>query len=236
MEDIIGEALLDYQNGNYSEDIITYSSLDEEDIIPIPYLFRGFNEMPELEQKALHLCIGKVLDIGCGAGSHSLHLQKQGLEVTALDTSPGAIEVCNQRGIQNTVCARIEDYLGTKFDTLLLLMNGIGIAGSLDKLGNLLVHLESLLEPNGQILLDSSNIIYMFEQDDDGGYWMPDNVAYYGEVEFQMEYKNLKGKPFNWLYIDFENLKKHAQHYGFDCELVSDGKHYDYLAKLTLKP
>jgi len=236
MDDIIGIALLDYQNGHYSEDIKTFSSLDEEDTIPIPYLFRPFKAMPKLEQIALKKCSGKVLDIGCGSGSHSLYLQENGSVVTGLDKSSGAIKVCQQRGLINTVCSPILEYSGSQFDTLLLLMNGIGIAGSLDQLGNLLNHFKSLLKPNGQILLDSSNIIYMFEQDEDGGYWVPDNNNYYGEVVFQMGYKGIKGKSFKWLYLDFDTLKKYANIHGFHCKLVSDGEHFDYLAKLTLTP
>ena len=236
MGDIIGKALLDYQNNHYTEDIVTFSSLDEEDVIPVPYLFRGYDEMPKLEQKALSLCYGKVLDIGCGAGSHSLYLQENNLDVTALDISRGAINVCSMRGIQKTANNTILNYSGTKFDTLLLLMNGIGLAEKLDRLSMYLSHFKSLLEPNGQILMDSSNIIYMFEQDDDGGFWVPDTNNYYGEVTFQMAYKGLKSAPFNWLYVDFETLKNHCLENGFHCELVSEGEHYDYLAKLTPKP
>lgn len=235
MKDIIGQALLDFQNNNYTEDIATYSSLDDEDVIPVPYLFRTFEEMPKIEQRALRLCMGKVLDVGCGAGSHSLHLQKNGFDCTALDVSEGAIKVCTSRGLQKTIQDGILNFSGTKFDTLLLLMNGIGIAGTLKQLGNHLRHFESLLLPNGQILLDSSNIIYMFDQDEDGGYWIPDNGGYYGEVEFQMAYKNNKGDRFKWLYVDFDTLTRACSVNGFDCELVMEGEHYDYLAKLTLK-
>ncbi len=234
MLDVIGTALLDYHKGNYTEDIKTFSSLEEEDVIPLPYLFRTYEEMPILEQKAINLCGGSVLDIGCGAGSHSLHLQKKGHDVTALDSSKGAIKVCSDRGILNTVQSTILDYNAMKFDTLLLLMNGIGIAGKLNNLGAYLNHFKTLLAPNGQILLDSSDIIYMFEQDDDGGYWTPGNVDYYGEVTFEMSYKNSKGAPFNWLYVDFKTLSQYTKKHNFNCELVSEGAHYDYLAKLTL--
>ncbi|MGN7514566.1 MAG: class I SAM-dependent methyltransferase [Allomuricauda sp.] len=235
MADVFGMALRDYQNGEYTEDIKTYSSLDEEDVIPIPYLFRTFDEMPKIEQKALQLAYGKVLDIGAGAGSHALYLQKKGLEVTALDNSEGAIAVCKQRGLKSTVLSNIMDYSGEKYDTLLLLMNGIGLAGKLNNLSHFLQHLASLLRPYGQILLDSSDIIYMFEQDEDGGYWIPNNEAYYGEVAFTMEYKGKKNKPFNWVYIDFNTLQNACESNGFNCELVISGDHYDYLAKLTLK-
>ena len=230
-EDILGQAVLDYQRGNYSEDIKTHSSLEEEDIIPIPYLFREYKDMPILEQKALGLCKGSVLDIGCGAGSHSLYLQKKGFSVTALDHSPGAIETCRLRGIEYV---READVLSVqeKFDTLLMLMNGIGLVGKLNRMDTFLAHLKSLLKPNGQIILDSSDIIYMFEEDEDGGYWIPDGPDYYGEVSFVLEYKGRKSGPLPWLYIDYNTLQRAAIANGLSCELVYEGDHYDYLARL----
>lgn len=131
-KDILGMAVLDYQNGDYSEDIKTFSSLDEEDIIPIPYLFREFKNMSALEKKALSHCKGNVLDIGCGAGSHSLYLQKKGFSVTALDHSPGAIKTCKNRGVEQIIELDILDVKHQKYDTLLMLMNGIGIVGKLN--------------------------------------------------------------------------------------------------------
>ncbi|MBR9855670.1 MAG: class I SAM-dependent methyltransferase [Algicola sp.] len=235
MADVFGKALLDYQKGQYTEDIKTFSSLDEEDVIPVPYLFRRFNEMPKIEQKALQLARGKVLDIGAGAGSHSLYLQEKGFDVTALDNSEGSIEVCKERGIKTTVLNNILDYGDTRFDTLLLLMNGIGLAGKLKYLSQFLKHLASLLMPNGQVLLDSSDIIYMFEQDEDGGYWILDDGNYYGEVTFKMKYKELESEVFDWVYLDFSTLQNACESNGFNCELVLSGEHYDYLAKLTLK-
>tara|TARA_A100000171_G_C2106510_1_gene132595 strand:+ start:452 stop:1165 length:714 start_codon:yes stop_codon:yes gene_type:complete len=233
-KDILGKAVLDYQTGNYSEDIKTYSSLDEEDMIPIPYLFRDFKKMPALEQKALKLCKGNILDIGCGAGSHSLYLQKKGFDVTALDQSPGAIETCKLRGIEHTVLQGIQDFKLQKYDTLLMLMNGIGIVGKLKNIDQFLSHLKSLLKPKGQILLDSSDIIYMYDEDEDGGYWIPDDQNYYGEVTFEMEYRGERSDPLDWLYLDYNTLQRAANANNLTCELVSKGKHYDYLAKLTL--
>ncbi|MCM4151648.1 methyltransferase domain-containing protein [Arenibacter sp. N53] len=232
-KDILGNALLDYQSGNYTEDIKTYSSLDEEDIIPVPYLFRDFKKMPPLEQKALKYCKGSVLDIGCGAGSHSLYLQKKGFSVTALDNSPGAIDTCQKRGLEQTVLSGIHDFDLHKYDTLLMLMNGIGIVGKLKNIDSFFTHLKSLLKPKGQILLDSSDIIYMYDEDEDGGYWIPDDQDYYGEVTFEMEYKGEKSEPLDWLYMDYNTLQRAANANNLACELVSKGKHYDYLAKLT---
>ena len=232
--DIFGNAMLDYLQKKNDENIITYSSVAEQDTIPVPYLFRNYKSMPKIEQKALQLCKGKVLDIGCGAGSHSVHLQNKNLEVTALDASKGAIEVCKKRGIKKTICSDVLNFDGQKFDTLLLLMNGIGIVGKLKNLETYLSHLKTLLNPNGQILLDSSDIIYMFDEDDDGGYWIPTDKDYYGEVDFQMEYKGEKSSEFPWLYLDYNTLQNAANYNGFKCEMITKGEHYDYLAKLSL--
>ncbi len=228
----MGTALLDFYTGNYTKDITTYSSLDEEDVLPLPYLFRNYKQMPELEKKALKLCKGSVLDIGCGAGSHSLYLQGNGFKVSCLDQSEGAITVCKARGVKNYHKGDILNFDLGSFDTLLILMNGIGIAGKLKHINIFLKKLKSLLNPGGQILLDSSDIIYMFDSDEDGGHWVQEGESYYGEVRFTMEYKNLKSDEFPWLYLDFNTLQRAANLNGLSCELVVKGEHYDYLARL----
>lgn len=232
-KDIIGKALLDFQQGNYTEDIITETSISEEDTLPLPYFFRSYNEMPPIEQKALQLARGKVLDVGCGAGSHALYLQcEKKLEVTAIDTSPGAVEVCRERGVNQVLVQDVMQYDNEKFDTVLLLMNGLGICGRLKNISGFLNHLRTLLRPGGQILLDSSDIIYMFDEDDDGGRWIPSYPDYYGEIEFQMRYKKEQSNNFPWLYADYNTLQNAAISNGFGCELILEGAHYDYLARL----
>ena len=231
MKDLFGKALLDYQNGQYTEDIKTSTHISDEDVLPLPYLFRAHKEMPKLEQTALKLAKGRVLDVGCGSGSHSLYLQKKGLEVKAIDISGGAIEVCKQRGILNAEVLNILDETNT-FDTMLLLMNGTGIFQELTQVSKYLSHLKTLLEPGGQILIDSSDIKYMYE-DEDGGYWMNMNAGYYGELDYFLSYKNEKEDAFKWLYLDFETLKLACESVGLKCELVAEGAHFDYLARLT---
>ncbi|NNE04069.1 MAG: class I SAM-dependent methyltransferase [Eudoraea sp.] len=226
--------MLDYQLGNNPQDISTYSSLDEKDTIPVSYLFRDFKDMPPLEQEALKRCYGDVLDIGCGAGSHSLYLKKRGLHVTSLDSSEGAISVCKQRGLQHVVCSDLLDFGGQQFDTLLLLMNGIGLVGKIQNLNTYLQHLKGLLKPTGQILFDSSDILYMYEEEEDGGFLVPTENDYYGEVSFVLNYKDLTSAPFSWIYLDYNTISRAAQYHGFQCELVRKGPHYDYLAKLSL--
>lgn len=235
MKDLFGKAMFDFQTNNSPEDIITETTISEEDAMSVDYLFRSYNEMPKLEQKALQLALGKTLDVGCGAGSHSLSLQNdRNLEVTSIDISEKAIETCKLRGVKNAKVQNILDFEGEKFDTIILLMNGTGIFGKLDNCNQFLSKLKSLLNTGGQILLDSSDIIYMFDEDEDGGKWIPSNNDYYGELVFNISYKGEKEEPFDWLYLDYNTLQNAAVANGLKCELILEGEHYDYLAKLSI--
>jgi len=231
MKDLFGQALLDYQNENYTEDIITSTSISGDDALPLPYLFRTFEEMPKLEQKALKLAKGAILDVGCGSGSHSLYLQENNKKVKAIDVSKGAIEVANLRGVVNAEIKNILDETET-FDTILLLMNGTGIFQELSQVSKYLTHLKKLLNSGGQILMDSSDIKYMYE-DEDGGYWMDTNSNYYGELDYFLSYKNEDETPMKWLYLDFETLKLACETVGLKCDIIKEGEHFDYLAQLT---
>ena len=230
MKDVFGKAILDYQNGNYTEDIITSTSISDDDVLPIPYLFRNFTEMPNIEQKALQLAKGKTLDAGCGAGSHSLYLQKKGIDIKSIDISKGAIDTCKLRGLKNAHVCDVLDETET-FDTILMLMNGSGFFESLERTPKILNHLKRLLNKNGQILIDSSDIKYMYE-DDDGGVWLDANSDYYGELEYHVTYKG-ETESFTWMYLDFDNLKTACAIVGLQCELVLEGEHYDFLARIT---
>lgn len=235
MKDLFGQAIYDYHFNNSPENLYTETTISEEDEMEVSYLFREFNEMPIIEQKAITLSKGKILDIGCGAGSHSLELQnKLQLDVTAIDISKKAIATCIARGIkQAEVCGILDLNENTQYDTILLLMNGTGIFGTIKQIPIYLNKLKRLLLPNGQILIDSSDIIYMFDEDEDGGKWIP-GTNYYGELTFKLKYKKEAEEEFPWLYLDYNTLQNAAIANGFKCELVLEGEHYDYLAKLTL--
>ncbi len=235
MKDLFGKAILDYQTNNSPEDLITETTISDEDEMSVAYLFRSYDEMPKMEQKALQLSKGRILDVGCGAGSHSLALQNdRNLEVTSIDISTNAIEACTLRGLNN---AKVQDVMtleNEKFDTILLLMNGAGMCGKLKNIPKFLLKLKSLLNPGGQILLDSSDIIYMFDDDEDGGKWIPSQKEYYGEIVFNISYKGEKEKPFDWMFIDYNTLQNAAFDNGLQCEMILEGEHYDYLAKLSI--
>ena len=242
-KDPMGAAILDYQTSGKAGKLRVLSSMFEEDEMPVKHLFRNFEEMPKLEQKALTLAKGKVLDVGAGAGCHTLALQNgfqakdasANMEVSsvkAIDISPLSCEAMRLRGVKDAECINLfDEHLSTDFDTILLLMNGTGIAGKIANLPALFHRLKALLNPGGQILIDSSDLKYIYENED-GSFDINLNGAYYGEVDYQMIYKNVKGDAFDWLYVDFPLLKSIAESCGLHCELVAEGEHYDYLARI----
>ncbi len=237
VKDIFGTAIKAWYYDRDPTDIIVHSPNFDDDIIEVAYLLRDFKEMPPIEKKALENCAGKVLDIGCGAGSHELYLQNnKNLQVTGIDISPGVIEVAKERGLKDARYINFFDLNNEKFDTLLFLMNGTGIVGKLNQLDNFFQHSKKLLAPAGKILIDSSDLRYLFDEDEDGGIWVEMDSDYYGELEFTISYKNERSEPFSWLYIDFKILSLAAAKNGFSCEMIMEGEHYDYLAELKPLP
>ncbi len=235
MKDPIGQAIHDHYFEKSDDVVIINSNLTEGEEIAPSYFFRSIDNMPQLEKIALEHCKGKILDVGAGAGAHSIILQNAGFDVTANEKSPLSCKVLKERGLKNIACQDIFDFVQTGYDTILLLMNGIGVAEDLEGLEKLFYKLKGFISPNGQILLDSSDIIYLFEEED-GSYWV--DIAsdkYYGEMIYITFYKNTVSEPFKWLFVGFEKLSETASRCGFKCKKVADGNHFDYLAKLTLQ-
>ncbi|HWW42877.1 class I SAM-dependent methyltransferase [Pedobacter sp.] len=226
--DIFGEALQDQFIKGTTETLWLHNSYDAPEEMPVDIFFRGPEEMPEIELKALTLCRGTVLDAGAGAGSHALWLQQQKIEVTALDISEKATTIMKQRGVKQVLQQDLFSLKGQQFDTLLLLMNGIGLTGSIAGLQDFLQWAKSLLKKDGQLLFDSSDIAYLYQDID-----FPQN-KYYGEVAYQYEYKQQKGNWFNWLYVDQAMLLKLAKEAGWQCEIILEDEYDQYLAQLRL--
>lgn len=231
-KDPIGNALLDYLNNQEEGVIRVDTNITEDESIPTSYFFRDYNEMPKSEQMALDLSKGKILDLGAGSGVHSLHLQEKGMDVYPIDISELSVEVMKRRGLKNV---RLQDYRNIeneKYDTILLLMNGIGMVQNIKNMPKMLTQLKGLLNEGGQILIDSTDILYMFEEED-GSYMIDLNADYYGQMIYFVSYKSIKGEPFDWLYIDFGLLKDQAEAAGFTCEMIIDEDEGHYLAKLS---
>ena len=229
----MGHAIADYHATGKAARLRVFSPMFDEDEIPVTTLFRSVDDMPAIERQALELADGKILDVGAGAGCHSLALQAMGKQVTAIDISPLCVETMRDRGVVN---ALEQDFftLRGQYDSIIMLMNGIGIVGSLSRLPAFFMQLDALLAPGGQLLCDSSDICYVFE-DEDGFIDLTGIGGYYGELTYQMQYRGIKGEPFPWLFIDTETLREQALQHGFHCDIIARGEHYDYLARLTRK-
>ena len=230
-QDPMGQAIADYHATGKASRLRVFSPMFDEDEIPVSTLFRTRDEMPGIEQEALKVANGHILDVGAGAGCHTLALQAMEKRVTAIDISPLAVETMRQRGVRDVL---EQDFftLDGQFDTILMLMNGIGIVGTISRLPAFFMQVDHLLAPGGQLLCDSSDLCYLYE-DEDGIIDLTGVEGYYGELTYRMQYKAVKGEPFPWLFIDPETLREQAAAHGFYCDILVRGEHYDYLARLT---
>ena len=228
--DPMGSAIADFHATGKAARLRVFSPMFDEDEIPVKALFRTIDEMPAIEREALEVASGAILDVGAGAGCHALALQAMEKRVTAIDISPLAVATMRERGVKDV---REQDFftLDGRFDTILMLMNGIGIVGSLSRMDAFFMQVDRLLAPGGQVLCDSSDICYVFE-DEDGFIDLTGIDGYYGELTYRMQYKSVKGEPFPWLFIDPETLRDQAAAHGFHCDILVRGPHYDYLARL----
>ncbi len=226
--DVYGKALFDYHKKGYADTLFLHTSYETTEEMPVDWLFRNEKEFPDLEYYALELCEGKTLDIGAGVGSHALFLQNQNLPTTALEFSSYCEVIMQERGVKNIICADYQTYPTSGYDTILMLMNGIGIVGTLTGLVNFLKEAKRLLNPGGQLIFDSSDISYLYENKP-----LP-KTQYYGEIAFQYEYHNKKGKWFDWLYVDQATLAKTARMLGWSVQLIYEDPMGQYVVRLFL--
>lgn len=223
------QALLDYMNQGQNEPLWLHTSYGTKEEMPVEVFFRDSEQMPELELMALDFCEGDILDVGAGCGSHSLLLQQREQEVTALEVSPVCLQLMKQRGVKQTLEQDIFELKNEQYDTLLFLMNGIGLAGTVERLRQLLLHLKKVTAPNGQLIFDSSNINYLYEND-----ILKPEDRYYGEISYQYEYRGQKGEWFDWLYIDLKTLGELADETGWTLQVLFEDDYDQYLVRLLL--
>lgn len=226
-KDILGEALVDYYNG-VDYPLLVNNKYGEPEEMPIEVFFREKEDLTDLEKTAISYCKGTILDVGSGAGAITVMLQEN-FDITAIESSEGACQVMKELGVRNGIIGDVFDYQGENYDTLLLLMNGIGIVGELNNLDNALRDFSSMLSDDGQILLDSSDISYLYEDVD-----KPVN-KYFGQLSYQYAYKDQLGEWFEWLYVDIKTLKEHADKAGLQVEILLEDDADQYLARLTKK-
>jgi len=228
MANVLGQAIHDYYHRLSPGKLWIHNEFGKPDEMPIDVYFRDEEDMPEMELIALQYCKGSTLDVGAGAGSHALLLQEKNVPVTALEISPLAVALIKKRGVKHIVLQNIFDYTGERFDTILMLMNGIGLCATISGLHRLLQHAKTLLQPNGQLLFDSSDVGYLYRK-------KPRPLdRYYGEINFKYEYKKQKTPWFSWLYVDQQTLTGIALQEGFKTEVLFEDDHDQYLVRLTL--
>jgi len=232
--DILGQALLAYHRGEAAATLTVHCNVAEDEPLPAAYFFRTLLQMPELERQALDECRGRVLDLGAGAGCHSLELQSRGLTVKAVDVSAGAVQVMAERGVQNVARHDVMAALPANelpYDTIIMLMNGLGLTGTLEGLDAFLTHARTLLAPGGQILATSSDVRYLYE-DEDGALVFNLNGPYYGEVEYSMSYQGETGPSFAWLFVDAALLTDAAEAAGYTVDYLGEDDNEQYLVRL----
>lgn len=225
--DPLGQAIADYWSGAARPGKLwIHNTYGRKEEMAVNTYFRDFEQMPALEHIALHHCRGQVADIGAGAGSHALWLQLNGYDVTAFEISPLASAVIRERGVLSVNEQNIFRYGGPPFDTLLLLMNGIGLCQSLDGLDLFLEKAKAWIRPGGQILFDSSDIAYLYKDA------LPDSRRYYGEIDYQYQYKRQRSEWFSWLYIDRNTLRQRALQQGWTMNVITEDSYGQYLVRL----
>jgi SAM-dependent methyltransferase len=224
-----GAALLDCYRGEASAMLICYQDGTRDDV---PAAFWLRTEIDPLESLALDLCKGRVLDLGAGAGLHTLELQRRGLEVTAIDISRDCVTIMKDRGVYDAKVADLYAFEDAPFDTVLSICNGLDKVGRLADLPRFLDRMRQLLAPSGQLLADSFDV--RVGADESRLAKLEGKVAdgrYFGEMDLRFEYKGKVGEAFSTLQVDYETLMKTAVGVGWMCELVaSNGGHY--LARL----
>ncbi|WP_163340358.1 bifunctional 2-polyprenyl-6-hydroxyphenol methylase/3-demethylubiquinol 3-O-methyltransferase UbiG [Desulfopila sp. IMCC35008] len=228
-KDPLGAMMLDYLKGNQQAFVEVESSTLEMWEMPGKTMFRSYAEMDELERQALALCRGRILDVGAGSGCHSLYLQQQGLDVDALDISPGCIRVMELQQVKNIVHQNLFSLSEKKYDTILMLMNGLGICGSLDGCNLFLQFVKIILEDGGQVIAESTVLevpdeeALDFEEEED---------EYQGQTEFVMRYGDIVSDSFDWIYLDFATLETLVTFNGLECELLATDTAGKYLVQI----
>lgn len=226
--DVYGEALAEYfEKEELTVPLLLHSTYGDIEEMPVEVFFRDAEDFPELEFIALSLCDGKVLDVGAGVGAHALYLQEKNFDVVALEISKTACNIMQQRGVQKIVQQDFFALANQEFDTLLFLMNGIGLAGTIDGFRKLLVHSKTLLSEKGQLLFDSSDISYLYDE-----YRIQRPEYYFGEIGYQYEFNGVKGEPFKWLYLDQETLIKVAHEEGWVVQILFEDENDQYLVRM----
>jgi SAM-dependent methyltransferase len=229
----LGRALLDYHHGRHDARIVVHSSLWEDEVTPVEEFYRPEgSDLPDIEQRALRLCQGRVLDLGAGAGRHALELQRRGFDVTAIDVLPEAVRIMRDRGVKDARHGDLTAVSNERFETVLLMMHGLGLVGTTSGLIDFLDTVRSVLADRGRILCDSADLAAVLPNRAAAHRRRHGNDRAFGEVRFRLSYGSFVGEPYPWLFIDARALARAAEVTGFRCSVAARGDRGAYLARM----
>ena len=215
----LGRALAAYASGDPGATLTVHVEDEPPEQLPASYFFREPSAMGAVDRAALELARGEVLDVGACAGAHAVPLVRAGHVVTAIDVIPEAVEILEGRGVPGARVASVWTFEpSTRFDTILALMNGTSLAGTMRGLVPLLARLRELVASDGQLLIDST------ELDEVGG----------EELHYQLEYDGERGPPFPQLFVGEAELERAAEEAGWSFEVVAR-EEPRYLARLCAR-
>jgi SAM-dependent methyltransferase len=232
----LGVALLDFHHGETTAEIVVTSDLWEDEATPVAAYYRPDEQaLPALERQALGLCRGRVLDLGAGAGRHAIELQRAGHDVVAVDPMPEAVEIMRDRGVADARQGDLNALRGERFDTVLMLMHGLGVVGDLHGLGRLFEELPKILDPGGRLVCDSADLAAVLgDESPEVLDELLDPDSYLGEVEFKLRYRSLEGPRYPWIFVDPETLEIIANAAGLEVEITTRGERGSFVATLTV--
>lgn len=227
-QDAFGHALLDHLEGRGGAELIERSD-GYLDLSAGAAVY--FAEPAEVQAALADRAVGRVLDVGCGAGRYALYLQERGYDVVAIDASPLAVEVCRRRGLRDVRLLTLEqvDVALGHFDTILMLGNNFGLTGSYRGAKRLLKRLSQILRPGGRIVAQTLD---PYESKD------PDHLAYHaqnrakgrmgGQIRMRIRYKRYKTPWFDYLFVSRDELEAIVQNAGWQVQeiLADDGPNY----------
>ena len=223
-------ALRAWHAGDREARIRLRSSLGEDETLGVEVFFRAGDDLLWFDRQALELSRGRVLDLGAGSGVHSLELQSRGHDVLAVESCAGLVALMRERGVRRAIRADFLRWRGPRFDTVLMLMNGIGPTGTLEGLDRFLRHAPGFLEPGGQLLLDSAAAIPEAAPVATDA-WPPVG-DYGGQAWIDLEFEGRRGRPFRELYADMDTVRQRAADTGWKSEVACEGDGA-YLLRLT---
>ena len=229
----LAAALVAYHEGQRDAKIVVRSDLRTYEEWPASLFFRGSDEFPPLEKEALELCGPRVIDVGAGAGPHTLALLQRGHDVLAVESLPEIASLLRARGFPRVTVCSLDALPAGQADTVLMLMNGLGLAGTLDGLVPLLNSARRLLAPGGRVVADSTDPRQWIEPDDLQADLLRQDGRYGGEVQFQLEFDGIRGEPVPFLYVDPETLRNRGLRAGLLLEEIRPFSDGTYLAILA---